>query len=92
MKLNSITSLLTISALVPTSPAQAQTFYHASDFVRPAGLTAVYDGIIPLRYKTVGYISEEDSRVVNGQFGDSKGHEICLGSIVVKFSYKVLLT
>ena len=92
MKLNSIASLLKISALVPTSPPQAQTFYHASDLVRSAGLTAIYDGIIPLQYGTVGYISNEDSRVVNGQFCNSKGHESCLGSVVVKFSYKVLLT
>lgn len=79
MKLNSIASLLTISALVPTSPAQAQTFYHASDLVSSSGLTTAYDGITRLRYGTAGYISNEDIRVVNGQFGNSKGHESCPG-------------
>jgi len=101
MKLTSIVGLLTINTLVFTSPAQSQSFYNPSDFVSPSGLTTVYNGTTLLRHGTAGYITNgfkgyitpvstyayEDTRVVNGRFGDSKGREGCRGSIVVKFSY-----
>jgi len=101
MKLTSTVGLLTISTLVSTSPAEAQSFSNASDFVSPSGLTTIYNGMTLLRYGTAGYVSNgfkgyitpvstysyESSRVVNGRFGDSKGREGCRGSIVVKFSY-----